>query len=331
MEEFSVRGLGLSDRSALLDELARSASVAFHAGALEASKPVQFDHQTRRFRGIELTQTHFSNYVGERTAAQAHDFSEPRLVLTVATGPVAIAHGDALHRNTPGSIIPMWSLSPWTVMVPSVSLFRGFSLPLDDLGLPHLLLRNLVSQDIGHSPLASFLASYLADLSALPALDPDNESALAAPSIEIVRALLTTAAGDEFRSREPLGRTLGLRVMAYLKTHATDPDLTVDRVAAYFGVSRRYLFAVMRQRGISMKEWVREERLARAADLLGEQATTHLSVSAVGRFCGFTDHSSFSRAFRGRFGCPPSEWHLLSAPERDSARQAPDARTARVS
>lgn len=331
MEEFSVQGLRCSERSLLLTELARTASVPFHAGALDSSKQVEFDHQTRRFRSIELTQTRFSNYLGERTEAQTHDFSEPRLVLTVSTGDVHILHGDSQTRSGAESIVPIWSLSPWRVSVASPSLFRAFSIPLDELGLPHLLLRNLMSQDLSTSPLGSFVASYLSDLSALPSLDADSESALATPSTEIVRALLTTAAGDEFLSREPLGRTLALRVLSYLKIHATDADLTADRVAAHFGISRRYLFAVMRQRGVSMHEWVREERLSRAADLLSEPTNGRISVSSVGRLCGFADHSSFSRAFRGRFGCAPSEWPELSALERDRARQTHEWNSSRVS
>ena len=326
-----MQGLRSSERSLLLAELARNASVPFHAGELDRSKPIEFKHQTRRFRSIELTRTSFSNYLGERTEAQTHDFSEPRLVLTVATGAVRIRHGDQQIWSGAGSMVPIWSLSPWQVSVSAPSLFRAFSIPLDVLGLPHLLLRNLMSQDLSTSPLAPFVATYLGDLSALPPLEPDSESALATPSTEIVRALLTTAAGDEFLSREPLGRTLALRVLAYLKIHALEADLTADRVAAHFGISRRYLFAVMRQRSVSMHEWVREERLSRAADLLSEPLNGRISVSSVGRLCGFTDHSSFSRAFRSRYGCAPSEWHRLSAFERDRAQQAREWNRTRVS
>jgi AraC-like DNA-binding protein len=316
MEEFDIRELRPSERTPLLEELAQNASVAFHAGALNQSEPVSFSHQTRRFRDIELTQTKFTNYLGERSIAQAHDLAEPRIVITVSHGEVNVEQSGIQTRATATSIVPIWSISPWKVAVPSPSLFRGFSIPMKALGLPHLLVRNLMGQDLGSSPLGSFLARYLSDLSALPPLDSENESALAAPSTDIVRAFLTAAAGDEFRSREPLGMTLGLRVLAYLKTHATDTDLTADRVAAHFGISRRYLFVVMRQRGVSMQEWVREERLRRAAHLLIEPSNARVSVSAVGRLCGFVDHSSFTRAFRGRFGYAPSEWHMVTASER---------------
>ncbi|WP_442929216.1 helix-turn-helix domain-containing protein [Mycetocola sp. CAN_C7] len=51
--------------------------------------------------------------------------------------------------------------------------------------------------------------------------------------------------------------------------------------------------------------------------------SVHVSVAAIGRMCGFGDHSSFSRAFRLRFGCAPSEWANLSAGEQASMRRRP--------
>jgi AraC-like DNA-binding protein len=107
-----------------------------------------------------------------------------------------------------------------------------------------------------------------------------------------------------------------LRVLAYIRSHVVEPDLTAERIAAHFGISRRYLFTIMRQLGVPMYEWIREERLLRAATMLDQATTFHVSVAAVGRMCGFTDHSSFSRAFRARFGCAPSEWQQQSAADR---------------
>ena len=321
MEEFSLRDLRSSERSALLDEVAQSASVPFHARALDPGKPIEFTHRTRRLRDIELTSTVFNNYFGERTPSQARDHSEPRLVLGLSEGRVDIEQGEGLVRCTTRSIVPFWSLSPYKVAVAEQSSFWGFSLPIDELGLPHLLVRDLLSQDLSRSPLATLLHRHITSLAALPPMDAASESALASPSMDLVRAVLTIAVGDEFRSREPLGRTIGLRVIAYIRAHVTDSGLTADRIAAHFGISRRYLFTIMNQLGISMHEWIREERLIRAATMLGEPRNALISVAATGRMCGFDDHSSFSRAFRLRFGCAPSEWSHRSPGEQAVLRR----------
>ena len=52
-------------------------------------------------------------------------------------------------------------------------------------------------------------------------------------------------------------------------------------------------------------------RLAHAARLL---RGTRLSVSEAGAACGFENNCSFSRAFRARFGVPPSRYRVAVAP-----------------
>jgi len=51
-------------------------------------------------------------------------------------------------------------------------------------------------------------------------------------------------------------------------------------------------------------------RLAHAASLL---RATRLSVSEAGAACGFENNCSFSRAFRARFGMPPSRYRMQGA------------------
>jgi AraC-like DNA-binding protein len=319
VEEFSLRDLAPLERAELLDDLAQHASVPFRAGSLVASRPVTFTHRTRRLRDIELTRTAFDNYLGERTPTQARDLSAPRLVIAISEGEVDIEQGDTQARGAYRSVVPFWSLSSWKVLVPTPSSFWALSIPLSDLGLPHLLLRDLMVKELGRTPLAPLLLRHVESIAALPALEPEIEAALANPTVEIVRALLTTAVGDEFRSREPVGRTLGLRIMAYLSVHATEPDLTAERVAAQFGISRRYLFSIMHELEVPMHEWIREQRLTRAAGMLTDPINARVSVATIGHLCGFADHSSFSRAFRIRFGCAPSEWSHQPSNQRVSS------------
>ncbi|MCB0519054.1 MAG: helix-turn-helix transcriptional regulator [Lewinellaceae bacterium] len=56
--------------------------------------------------------------------------------------------------------------------------------------------------------------------------------------------------------------------------------------------------------------WLLGKRLERSAQfLLGESA----NVTQIAFDCGFEDVSHFSRAFKQRFGCPPSEFRKVSA------------------
>jgi AraC-like DNA-binding protein len=60
-----------------------------------------------------------------------------------------------------------------------------------------------------------------------------------------------------------------------------------------------------RQYQTSPGKWLLERRLARAAALL---AATRLSITEITLECGFEDLSHFSKAFKERFGRPPSAY-----------------------
>ena len=67
-------------------------------------------------------------------------------------------------------------------------------------------------------------------------------------------------------------------------------------------------------------------RLGHAARLLSE---TSLSVSEIGAVCGFENNCSFSRAFRERYGTPPSLYRMNGAyAETDSAKSRGSERKA---
>jgi AraC-like DNA-binding protein len=183
------------------------------------------------------------------------------------------------------------------------------------LGLPHLFLRDMIVRDLSHTTLGPLVARHLSDLASLPELSSEQAAALELPTIDLIRALLTTAGGDESLSRQPLARTLGLRLMLYLRTHFTDPDLDADKLAAHFGISRRYLYTVLAHMDVTLGEWIRSQRLQQAARQLRNPANAMASIAAIAQQSGFVDHSSFSRAFKQQFGCTPTEWRLPTSTE----------------
>src|SRR5262249_50400853 len=62
--------------------------------------------------------------------------------------------------------------------------------------------------------------------------------------------------------------------------------------------------------GTSPGKWLLERRLERSLSLL---QATRLSVTEVMLECGFEELSHFSRAFKDRFGRPPSAYRTLTA------------------
>jgi AraC-like DNA-binding protein len=63
--------------------------------------------------------------------------------------------------------------------------------------------------------------------------------------------------------------------------------------------------------GMSPGKWLLERRLQHSASLL---ETTATSITEIMCECGFEDLSHFSRAFKEKFGCPPSAYRILHSP-----------------
>jgi AraC-like DNA-binding protein len=89
---------------------------------------------------------------------------------------------------------------------------------------------------------------------------------------------------------------------------AADPaqNWSATRLARRLGIATETLRQhTLRHYGHSTRAHLAWLRLGHAADLL---ACDGLGVAEVARRCGYADTFAFSRAFRRRFGVPPSRW-----------------------
>lgn len=313
MRYFNLSDAEASARTEILDEAARACSVSFRARPADGGRPIRFQHMDRYFASVNVTQTVLGNFQGFRSADRARKDPTPRLILTISSGPYRIEQNDRVDRDQSGSIVAYWSRDAMRLQADEAIRARSITVTMAELGLPQLFLRDLMVRNLSASPLGPLVGRYLADLANLPDMSEDQAASLASPTIDLIRALLTTAAGDEFLSRQPLGQTLGMRIMLHLRTHVTDPDLSADKLAAHFGISRRHLYAVLARMDVTLGEWIRSERLSRAARDLANPANALLRVETIARMCGFADHSSFSRAFKLHYGCTPSQWRMSDA------------------
>jgi AraC family transcriptional regulator of arabinose operon len=82
-------------------------------------------------------------------------------------------------------------------------------------------------------------------------------------------------------------------------------DLTVARLAQTVGLSPSRLSHLFQEsQQMSLKQYVRNQRVSRAFDLL---MTTRKSVKEVAAEVGFYDTAHFSRVFKKAVGRPPSQ------------------------
>lgn len=99
----------------------------------------------------------------------------------------------------------------------------------------------------------------------------------------------------------------------------SDPGLRIDALAERQGVTPRYIQRLFEMKGTTFSDFVRDSRLDLAFGLLQGEDQALNTVAAIALGAGFSDISSFNRAFRKRFNATPSDVRaaaLVSRPPR---------------
>jgi AraC-like DNA-binding protein len=96
------------------------------------------------------------------------------------------------------------------------------------------------------------------------------------------------------------------RVRKILRMVESGTNRTIRDLALEFNLSPSYLQRLFKhQTGVCMGEWLNEQRLQRAAQLL---ANSYMSVKEIAHTIGYEHASSFIRAFERRFTQAPARY-----------------------
>lgn len=99
------------------------------------------------------------------------------------------------------------------------------------------------------------------------------------------------------------------QVLSYIGTHLTEP-LTVEHLAAQAFLSKFYLMRKFKaDTGYGLHQYIRSKRLLLARDLL----KTDTPITEIAGCVGFSDYSTFSRAFKAMFHTTPREFRNMMA------------------
>ncbi|MFI6575753.1 helix-turn-helix domain-containing protein [Nocardiopsis sp. NPDC050513] len=123
-------------------------------------------------------------------------------------------------------------------------------------------------------------------------------------AVDLLASALRAGAGGD---GPPDGRTaLRLAMRAFVRDHLADPRLTPEALARQHGISVRYTAQLFAADGTSPAAFIRAERLRAAHRMLVDPRFAGFTVSALAARCGFTDRTTFTRAFVREFGLPPA-------------------------
>ena len=97
------------------------------------------------------------------------------------------------------------------------------------------------------------------------------------------------------------------RVLAFVETHLAE-KITLGEIARHFYVSESTISQTFRQKmGVSFHRCVTQQRLIVAKTLISEGAPLEM----VGQQVGFSDYSTFYRAFKQEYGINPRQYRKL--------------------
>ncbi len=97
-------------------------------------------------------------------------------------------------------------------------------------------------------------------------------------------------------------------IQACIQKYLTCADLTCDRVAAYCGISPRYLCHVLKANKTSFSDLIWSQRLPKARDWLVADSFQRYPVHKIAAMAGFKSAAHFSRMFKSAYGASPREY-----------------------
>lgn len=239
----------------------------------------------------------------------AQDRRPSLMVSVMDLGVTTVVRGDSAVQFRRGDIALYATDESYRIAFTPGAERLTFQIPFDRLNLAPDLVRSQLRTAIRPStPVAAAVSGFLRDSArSAPHASPADLTALENPTIELIRLLLTRTVADTAPGREATVQSLATRIVHYVNSRIGDPDLTARSIADAFSISERYVYLILARRGIDLGDLIREHRMERAIRMLGDAADRR-TLAEIAHLCGYSDHSHFTRAFRGRFGASPSEW-----------------------
>jgi AraC-like DNA-binding protein len=136
-----------------------------------------------------------------------------------------------------------------------------------------------------------------------PDLAPEEAYGVGRATTDLLAGLTLGHRGEE--TRRAAAETQRARLRRFIDANLHDPDLGAELLCRRFGVSRASLYRLFAPLG-GVSEHIRNRRLRRVFEALSDPAQS-LAMTQVAERYGFTVWSSFSRAFKSRFGMTPGE------------------------
>ncbi|WP_432923259.1 helix-turn-helix domain-containing protein [Microbispora sp. CA-135349] len=141
------------------------------------------------------------------------------------------------------------------------------------------------------------------DAQAVAAVTLDLISATCADRVEATALL----------SPESRRQALLSSIHDFIRQRLRDPGLTPATIAAAHQISVRHLYKLFEEQGVTVAAWIRRCRLEQCHRDLADPRQRSRSIHAIATRWGFTDATTFGRAFRTAYRMSPRDHRDLAA------------------
>lgn len=156
----------------------------------------------------------------------------------------------------------------------------------------------------GREGLGHLFTTMARQVQAQPPGNDRTDSVLGRHLIELLSLSIDRAAESEGGVQSSVRAAHLRRAEDIIARNLSNSELSPDMVAEACGISKRYLHEVFADGNATVSQYIREQRLLAARDLL--QMPNPGSMSDIAYRFGFSDQAQFSRLFKAMFGQTPS-------------------------
>jgi AraC-like DNA-binding protein len=142
-------------------------------------------------------------------------------------------------------------------------------------------------------------------------LNANSEQVLGRQLIELLALSLDRQSDADDGVKSSVRAAHLRRAEAMIRTSLADPALSPELVADACGISKRYLHELFSGANITVSQYIREQRLIAARDIL--ELPNHAPIAEIAYRFGFSDQAQFSRLFKAMFGRTPSGYRARGA------------------
>lgn len=178
------------------------------------------------------------------------------------------------------------------------------------LGLPdHAITRACGQLLSSEQPRLRLFTSYASTLyEEAENLSTSESYEMATFALELLATLLRTEASTASPSQT---KDLLATLQCFVRANLGSPNLSVETLAEQHHVSVRTVYNAFAPAGVSPAAYIRKARLKKAAALLTGPQGRERTVASIAAECGYTDPTTFTRAFRREYGTAPAQHQIL--------------------